>query len=474
MTKIETLINRIIDRVNVNLREPAFDVDPYVRNLIPPEKFGRFYAFYGLTPHHPLHFQFSHSSLAGSYFLGKCIVDHSVLYKSDIRGDELKSKGDRFNVEGLEIPLHEDETIHIKDSFLIKTLVHSYSHDPESPEEFLIQNTVSMNQANIHGSPVEGSFLGPFSTVDLTTIHDCVIGAYAYLQVGELAHQAVEPGKIWLRTRHAFDCVYRYPQEVVDRYIRIKPGEAPKGILMDFVESRKEDFSEVFSSVHGISAPVQVPSGTSVSHFAVVRGQSSIGENVVAAQRAYLEDAWLGKGSNAQENTHIIHSRLEGYNVTAHGAKILHAHLGSKVFVGFNSFLNGKPECRLAIGQDTIVMPHTIIDPEEPIEIPAGQLVWGHIRSPRDLREHMVSFENLVRVEGEIRQGNLHFQGSGARFLSAFRNRIERILRDNGAHFDGTQNLGHAQKSQMIAFNTIQPYPEGSLKGLYPTIEIRP
>ncbi|HBD07128.1 MAG TPA: transferase, partial [Syntrophobacteraceae bacterium] len=70
--------------------------------------------------------------------------------------------------QGLQIQLHDDEVIHIKDSYLVKTLVHSHSHDPESPEEFFIQNTLSLHYANIHGAPVEGCFIGPFSTVDLT------------------------------------------------------------------------------------------------------------------------------------------------------------------------------------------------------------------------------------------------------------------------------------------------------------------
>ena len=120
MKQLEKLIERIIARVNVNLREPAFDVGPYVREITPFDKFLKFYGFYGLTPLHPLHFHFRNSNLAGSYFLGKCFVDYSILYKSDIRGDELKARGDIFKFEGLEIPLHDDEVIRIKDSYLIK------------------------------------------------------------------------------------------------------------------------------------------------------------------------------------------------------------------------------------------------------------------------------------------------------------------------------------------------------------------
>jgi hypothetical protein len=66
------------------------------------------------------------------------------------------------------------------------------------------------------------------------------------------------------------------------------------------------------------------------------------------------------------------------------------------------------------------------------------------------------------------------FRGSGAAFVKAFRHRIEHILEANGAFCDGDQGLGHAQKGQNISYNIIQPYPEGRLKGLYPTIEIKP
>ncbi len=58
--------------------------------------------------------------------------------------------------------------------------------------------------------------------------------------------------------------------------------------------------------------------------------------------------------------------------------------------------------------------------------------------------------------------------------MAAFQHRIDHILEANGAFFDGTRNRGHAQKNQNISFNTIQPYPDGDLQGLYPTIIIQP
>jgi carbonic anhydrase/acetyltransferase-like protein (isoleucine patch superfamily) len=473
MRQLGNLIELIIERVNINLREQDFDAGPYIRQTIPLNRLVKFYAFCGITPQHPLHFHFSRSNLAGSYFLGKCKVDHSILYKSDVRGDELKAKGDLFHFKDSEILIHDDEVIRVKDSYLIKTLVHCYTHDPETLEEFLIQNTVSMHYANIHGSPVEGCFLGPFSTVDLTTIHDCIVGAFAYLQVGELSHQRVEPGKIWVKAGDMFDFSYSFPKKVLDNYITLEPYTRPRGIFVDFVRDRKIDFQKVFDMVH-LKVPVVVPRGASVNRYALVKGESKISENVLVAQRAYLDNAWMGKGANAQENCYIINSRLEGNNVMAHGAKIIHARLGKQVFVGFNSFLHGTPDFPLTIGSRSIIMPHTIIDLNEPLTIPEGYIVWGFIRNAKDLTKHSVSIKKLSGVKRKFTLGAMKFHGNGSKFVQAFKHRIEHILEANGAFFDGRQNKGHAQKEQNIDFNIMHPYSKGPLKGLYPSIDIRP
>jgi len=474
MLQLDELIRRVIERVNVNLREQGLDVESYARAAVQPEKLLRFYAFYGLTPHHPLHFRFRHSSLAGSYFLGKCHVDHSVVYKSDIRGDELKPCGAVVDYQGLAIPVYTDEVIRIRHSYLIKTLVHNYSHDPENLEEFRIQNTLSMPYANIHGSPVEGCFLGPFSTVDLTTLHNCVVGAYAYVQVGELAHHRVAPGRIWIRHGDAFDFSYSFPPDVLAHYISMQTDEGPRGVLMDFVDARKEDFEAVFRQARP-EPPIPIPHGAACSAYAVVDDQTQLGENVLVAQRAYLQGAYLGRGSNAQENCFIIGSRLEGENVTAHGGKVIGARLGKRVFVGFNAFLRGTSEHPLEVGDRTIVMPHTIIDLQEPLSVPAECLVWGCIRKSADLAENSMSLERLREIrKGVISEGTMRFRGDGAEFVGAFERRIEHILEANGAYYDGEKCMGHAQKGQRIAFNTIEPYKEGDLMGIYPTIDIQP
>lgn len=479
MEQLEKLIDRIVDRVNINLREFGFDAGKYIREAVSLSQMLKFYAFYGITSHHPLQFNFTRSNLAGSYFLGKCKTKRSTLYKSDIRGDELKRKGDLCSSGRSSIPIDDDEIINIKDSYLLKTLVHNFSHDPENPEEFLIRNTVSMHYANIHGAPMGGCFLGPFSTVDLTTLHSCIIGAFSYIQTGELFHRRVEPGTIWVSSKD-FDFNYVMPSEVLERYISYGTNNKPQGILMDFVENRKVDFESVFDVVH-CEAPVTVPDNAALNRYAVVKGDTHIGENVLVAQRAYLDNAWMGLGSNAQENSYIINSRLEGFDVTAHGAKIINAHLEKKIFVGFNAFLNGQPDALLTIGEGCIIMPHTIIDLEEPVEIIPDHLVWGYIRNRNDLKDNSLSLQELAQINwhwkrGMQNMGTMCFQGSGQKFVEAFRHRIDHILEANGAYYspDDETTRGHAQKGQNISFNMIQPYLTGENQGLYPTIHIQP
>jgi carbonic anhydrase/acetyltransferase-like protein (isoleucine patch superfamily) len=473
MNALENLFDRIVQRVNINLRELEFDANPYVKALVPLDQMGKFYAFYGITPHHPLNFQFMRSNLAGSYFLGQCRVTHSMLYKSDIRGDELKKKGDVFAYQDFEIPVTEDERICIDDSFLIKTLVHNFSHDPETLEAFFISNTISTHYANIHGSPTDGSFLGPFATVDLTTVNDCIFGAYSYVQAGEIGHLSFDPGTVWVRSPGVFNFLYRYPQDKLRYYIDFGPGTQPQGLLIDFVEDRKEAFQRVFETVN-LTPPVSVPQNASLDRFAVIKPKTHIGDNVLVAQRAYLQNSWLGKGANAQENCYIINSRLEGFNVTAHGAKIIEAHLGQNTFVGFNSFLRGHANGKLSIGKESVIMPHTIIDVKRPLTIPDGHLVWGFVGDESDLEANSMSLKEFSKIQNRLVRGNLYFEGRGASFVSAFKDRIHHILEANGAYFDGKQNKGHAQKNQNISFNTIQPYPDGAMAGLYPTISIQP
>jgi carbonic anhydrase/acetyltransferase-like protein (isoleucine patch superfamily) len=476
MNKFEKLLDRIIARVNISLREFDFDAAAYLeylRDYIPLHQLIKFYAFYGVTAHHPFNFHFSHSNLSGSYFLGHCRVDNAVLYKSDIRGDELKSKGDSINCRGVDITLDHDEKIRIQDSILIKTLVHNCSNDPADPELFLIKNSASAPYANIHGSSVEGCFLGPFATADLTRLYGCILGTYAYVQAGELWKQAIGHGRIWIKADDIFDFSYRFPQNVLDKYIHLKMGQPPTGIFIDFIRKRKEEFQRIFDAVH-LKSPAMVPKSASLSRYAVVRPRTRIGENVLVAQRAYLENSFLGKGANAQENCYIINSHLEGNNVAAHGSKLVHTRLAKTVFVGFNSFLRGTGDCRLDIGRGSIIMPHTVIDLRQPVAIPPDHLVWGYIQKPNDLKYHSLSLKKLAAVRGNKTIKNMQFRGNGAAFVQSFRHRIRHILEANGAYFDGKKNRGHAQQEQNLAFNIIQPYPMGPKKGIFPTMDIQP
>ncbi|OEU50426.1 MAG: transferase [Desulfobulbaceae bacterium S3730MH12] len=473
MRELEKLYNRIVQRVNINLRELDFDVIPFARELIPPDQMTKFYAFYGITPDHPLDLHFKHSALAGSYFLGKCRINNSLLYKSDIRGDELKRKKQVFRYQNFEIPLTTDEVIAIEDSILVKTLVHNFSHDPETAEKFFIKNTLAMDYSNIHGAPSDGCFLGPFATVDLTTMRDCAIGCYSYVQAGEINHLRTAPGTIWVNSPGNFNFLYSYPTEALAHYVSFSPENVPWGVLFDFIEDRKDAFQRVFDFVN-LDAIESIPDTASLDRFAVVLPKTRIEDNVLVAQRAYLENSILGKGANAQENCFIINSHLEGLNVTAHGAKIIEANLETGVFVGFNSFLYGKPESKLNIGKGSIIMPHTIIDIDETLEIPADHMVWGLVRNDKELAENSIALEQLVKVETSFSRGKMHFEGRGKLFVKAFKDRIHHILDVNGAFYDGDKNEGHAQRNQNLSLNTIQPFHFGEMEGMYPDIQIQP
>ncbi len=473
MKELENLFHRVVQRVNINLRELNFDVSPFAAELLPLDQMSKFYAFYGITPDHLLDLHFEHSAIAGSYFLGKSRVKNSLLYKSDIRGDELKSEGCEVNFEKFTLVLMNDEIIDIEDSILIKTLVHNYSHDPETPENFFIKDTLAMDYANIHGSPSDGCFLGPYATVDLTTMRDCVIGSYSYIQAGEIHHLKVDPGTIWVNSAGNFNFFYKYSSELLAKYVSLSPDKVPWGVLVDFIEERKGEFQRVFDYVN-LDVIESIPKTASLDRYAVVLPNIKIADNVLVAQRAYIENSSLGKGANAQENCYIINSTLAGFNVTAHGAKIVEADLEHGVFVGFNSFLFGRATSRLTIKEGCVIMPHTIIDINAPLEIPAGHLVWGLVRNREELLENSISLDTLSRVEHFLSQGKMHFEGSGSMFVKAFKDRIQHILEANGAFFENNNHAGHAQKNQRLSLNTIQPFQFGAKEGMYPNIRILP
>lgn len=473
MKELTRLYERVVKRINVNLREKDFDVIPYAAELMPPDQMSKFYAFYGITPDHPLDLHFENSALAGSYFLGKCRVRNSLLYKTDIRGDELKRKDAVVRSGKFTLTLVTDELIDVQNSLLVKTLVHNYSHDPETPEKFFIKDTLAMDYANIHGAPCAGVFLGPYATIDLTTTRDCIIGAYSYIQAGEISHLSCEPGTIWVNSPGNFNFLYTYPAEDLAHYVSLSPDKVPWGLLIDFIEERKAEFQRVFDYAN-IDVIDSIPKTSSLDRYAVVLPNMRIAENVLVSQRAYLENSSLGKGANAQENCFIINSNLEGFNVTAHGAKIVEADMGTNGFVGFNSFLYGKKHARLTVGAGCIAMPHTIIDIDEPLTVPPGHLLWGLIRNREELAENSVPLEKMASIKGIFNQGRMHFEGEGQSFCKAFKDRIHHILDVNGAFFENGQMAGHAQRNQRLSLNTIQPFQFGPKEGMYPNIRIFP
>ena len=182
------------------------------------------------------------------------------------------------------------EEIEIEESFLIKTLVHCFSHDPETLEKFFIRDTIATHYANIHGSPIDGSFLGPFSTVDLTTMRDCLVGAFSYIQAGEVSHQYLEPGTVWVRDPDKFNFLYRYPVDPPEQLHLFSKGISPQGVFIDFVEDRKEAFERIFNVVK-IGRRASVPESSSLNRFSVIKPKTHISENVLVAQRAYLQNA---------------------------------------------------------------------------------------------------------------------------------------------------------------------------------------
>ncbi len=444
----------------------------WAEELLQTDKFTDFYAFYGMSPHHPPNFVFRDSSLAGSYFLGRCRVDRAVVYKSDVRGDELKSQGQVVRHRHMDIPVASDEAIHIQESYLAKALVHSHSHDPEHPERFEIQKTIALPYSNIHGSPLLGCLLGSFATVDLTVARNCVFGPFSYIQTGELFRETIPAGCVYIQDS---DFMFRYQFDTValGRYVGLDFTRHPRGEMADFLRHKEPDFAPRFDAPP--LCPFNPPHpGSAVSHYAVLKGQVHVDQNVLVTHRAYLENSWLGPGSNAQENCCIVESRLAGRNVNAHGAKLVQTRLGQGAFVGFNAFLKGRPEAPIDVGENSIILPHTIIDADEAIAIPANRLAWGLIRRQSDLAEHSLDMEDLNHMRGELQTGRLRLRGDGASFVNRLRGRVDNILKSNGAYFDGSDHHGHAQRGQDISYNIIQPHAWGEREGLFPTMRILP
>ena len=473
MEIFELIKKQIINKVDSSLARFGVSCSKFIDSAIDMDKLIDDSCVLGITAYHPVGFKFKQSSLSGSYFLGKCNAFQSIIYKSDIRGDELKSKGDIVDDKN-GMSLLSDEKIEIKSSFLYKTLVHNCSNNWASLEKFSITNTISCHYANIHGATVQGCFIGALATIDLMNMHSCAVGEFSYVQAPDCFYKKFDSGIIYIKNDD-FCFKFKYTQDVIDKYIGVDDCFQLKGLIYDFINQKESEFESLFESVN--VDQVTTPVNSAVSRYAVIKGDTKIGENVLVSQKAYLDNAQMGKGANAQENTFIINSTLEGMNVTAHGGKIINADIGYKTFVGFNSFLYGKESARLTIGKACVVMPHTIIDIEKSLDIPDNHVIWGYITCEKDLNTNAIAIEKFKTLNGELIIGDMNFKGKGNIFIDAFSHRIEHILEANGAYFDNGDNdgaKGHAQYDKNIAFNILQPNKSGECRGLYPSISIKP
>ena len=111
---------------------------------------------------------------------------------------------------------------------------------------------------------------------------------------------------MWIRYPEEFNFLYRYPVDQLNNYIYFAARTPPQGIFMDFVEDRKEAFQRIFSTVD-VESSVSVPDSASLDRYSVVKPKTHIGENVLVAQRAYLQNSWLCKWANTGA---VLHHKL--------------------------------------------------------------------------------------------------------------------------------------------------------------------
>ena len=72
---------------------------------------------------------------------------------------------------------------------------------------------------------------------------------------------------------------------------QIQPS-SPCGIICNFVTEREKEFERPFDVVD--FAPIDAPTTLAVHRYAVVKGNPTIANNVLIAQRAFLENATMG------------------------------------------------------------------------------------------------------------------------------------------------------------------------------------
>ena len=119
-------------------------------------------------------------------------------------------------------------------------------------------------------------------------------------------------------------------------------------------------------------------------------------------------------------------------------------------------------------------MPHAIIDLEETVEIEPPGIVRGYSLKRKDAGQKSIPLASLRESKVIISQGRRSFSGNGRAFADTRLKRIENTLEANGAYLDGENRKCHARQNRKMSSNIIQPYPESSNEGVFPTIEILP
>ena len=267
-----------------------------------------------------------------------------------------------------------------------------------------------------------GQLSRPFATVDLTAIHGCG-GAFAFVQVGELCTRKSRPdrsGSTSTTLSISSTASRRRSWNATSRW----RSAGRRRLFMDFISARKHDFRKVFDSVN--LSRHSGPESSAASRYAVIKPDSRLGENVLIAQRAYIDNSVLEWCERTGE---LLHHQLVAAGKQCDGARRQADQRAARgpVFVGFNSFVRGLADAPLAIGQGTIVMPHTIIDLQQPLSIPAEHLVWGHISGPDDLQRNSIPLGALERVSGGLTWAG--WSSTQRHDLSLIPKRIDHILR---------------------------------------------
>ncbi len=472
MKNLNTLIHKITRKINITLTEHHCVVEPDA--LIGPEldNLVATFATCEMEVASRLNINVADSSICGSYLQGRCQVERSVVHLSEIRGDALKKKGDPLLADS-SVYTEQDEMITISDSYLNKVLIHHCSHNPETPEEFFIRNTLAADYSTINGSTVEGAWLNFFSTLDKTIVRSSVIGYFCYINTGELLHHRVENGTVWYETE-AFRFLYTYPEEALKPYVSCDSDHSCSGVLAGLTETLQKTRNAFPKRLY--ERETAHPFTETINRFAVIDDRCDVTEEVAIRQRVYLENVQIGPGSVLMENSCVQSSTLKGAVLISHGCHIKHTDMEAQVFTGINCFLNGRKNANITIGTGALILPHTIIDPVASIHIPEHTIIWGLIRTPEDLEINAIPIHRLLSNGNDFQtiiSGRMTFEGNGEAFVNHLLQEMDSIFNDRKPS-DQKEKMQPVQSYCNTTIHILQPYANGPNKGMYPTIRMKP